>query len=346
MSVKLSDFDYELPPDHIAREPVRPRDASRLLVIDRKTGQWTDSSFVGIATHLRSGDLLVLNNTRVLKARLEGTLERSGRSIEVLLSNPVSGNTWAAMLGPGRRLRDGDRILLEEGAIAVVGERGEYGLRLIELSPPDGISLEDFLERSGHIPLPPYMGRDDTSLDAVDYQTVFARQPGAIAAPTAGLHFSETVLTSLAEHDVETVEITLHVGAGTFIPVRTDDPNEHRLKPERYSIGEGAATRLNAARAARRRIIAVGTTSTRTLEYVFARNGRFVAGEGETDLYILPGYRFGAVEGLVTNFHLPRSTLLLLVSAFASRDIVLEAYRHAVDAGYRFYSYGDCTLFV
>ena len=341
----LSDFDYDLPPDRIAKEPVRPRDSSRLLVVDRQTGQWTDSRFRDLGTHLREGDLLVLNNTRVLRARLPGTLERTGRPIEVLLSNPVDGSTWEAILGPGRRLRPGDRILLENEGSIVVGDHAEFGLRQVEVSPPEGVTVEEFVDGSGRIPLPPYMDREDTSLDAVDYQTVFATRPGAIAAPTAGLHFSEQMLSSLAERGIETVEITLHVGAGTFIPVRTEDPAAHRLKPERFAIGEGAAERLNAARSAGRRIIAVGTTSTRTLEYVCARHGRFVAAEGETDLYILPGHRFSAVDGLVTNFHLPRSTLLFLVSAFSSRDIVLDAYRHAVRSGYRFYSYGDCTFF-
>jgi S-adenosylmethionine:tRNA ribosyltransferase-isomerase len=342
----LSDFDYDLPLDRIAKEPARPRDSSRLLVVDRQTGQCTDSHFRDIGAHLRAGDLLVLNNTRVLRARLRGTLERTGRPIEVLLSNPLERCTWEALLGPGRRWRPGDRILLENEGSIVVGDPAGFGLRKVEVSPPAGVTFEEFLDGSGRIPLPPYLHRDDTSLDAVDYQTVFATRPGAIAAPTAGLHFSEHILSALGERDIETVEITLHVGAGTFIPVRTDDPAAHRLKPERYAISEGAAERLNAARSAGRRIIAVGTTSTRTLEYVFARHGRFVAAEGETDLYILPGHRFSAVDGLLTNFHLPRSTLLFLVSAFSSRDIVLDAYRHAIRSSYRFYSYGDCTFFL
>lgn len=344
-ALRLSDFDYALPAGRIADEPVRPRDASRLLVVDRKTRRWTDSAFGNLATHLEESDLLVLNNTRVLKARLLGTLERTGRRVEILFANPISRHSWEVMLGPGRRIRQGDPITLEGGIRLEVGNRKDHGLRELRVIQSDR-SIRDVLDEQGHLPLPPYIERPDRIEDETDYQTVYGTQTGAIAAPTAGLHFSDKIFRSLRERGIETVELTLHVGVGTFIPVRTEDPARHRLKPERFEISEQAADALDRAHREGRRVIAVGTTTTRTLEYVFREHGRFVAVSGETDLYILPGFRFRAVHGLLTNFHLPRSTLLLLVAGFASRDLVLDVYRHAIDTGYRFYSYGDCTLFL
>jgi S-adenosylmethionine:tRNA ribosyltransferase-isomerase len=346
VSLSLADYDYELPSNRIAETPARPRDRSRLLLVDRTRSTWTDSTFQALASHLKPGDLLVLNNTRVLKARLFGTLERSGRSVEILFADPIDRHSWQALLNPGRRVREGDRIALDNNLVIAVGARGAYGLRTLSLIDPSGPSILEILEKDGHLPLPPYMERDDRSEDETDYQTVYANRDGAIAAPTAGLHFSDAVFASLEGAGIQTAELTLHVGIGTFIPVRTNDPAEHRLKAERYEISEAAAEQLSQARAEGRRIIAVGTTTTRTLEHVFAKDDRFLAGTGETDLYILPGHRFTAVDGLLTNFHLPRSTLLLLVSAFSSRKLVFDAYSHAIDKGYRFYSYGDCTLFL
>ena len=339
-------LDYELPRPMIAREPVRPRDSSRLLVVDRKTGAWTDSKFAALDTFLEPGDVLVLNNTRVLNARTFGTLARTGRHVEVLFANPLDETTWEALLRPGRRVREGDAIALGAGVRFTVGDRRDHGLREVRISGGTYRTVAAFLESEGRLPLPPYMERPPTDADATDYQTVFASRVGAVAAPTAGLHFSPAVFESLGRRGIETVELTLHVGVGTFTPVRTADPAGHVLKPERYEISPSTARALERARAGRRRIIAVGTTTTRTLEHVFRKHGAFVAGTGETDLYILPGYRFGAIDGLLTNFHLPRSTLILLVAAFASRGLVLDAYRHAVAAGYRFYSYGDCCLFL
>lgn len=348
-ALSLTDFDYDLPSNRIAETPVRPRDRSRLLVVDRKRRNWTDSIFQDLPKHLKRGDLLVLNNTRVLKARIFGVLERTGRSVEILFANPVDRHSWEAMLHPGRRIRQGDRVLLEseENEIVLeVGERQAHGLRILSQTDTSGPAIAGILEERGHLPLPPYIDRAEGPEDATDYQTVYANNAGAIAAPTAGLHFTQDVFDKLEDAGIERVELTLHVGIGTFIPVRTQEPAKHQLKAERFEISEEAAERLNAARAEGRRLIAVGTTTTRTLEYVFARDGRFTAGSGETDLYILPGYRFSAVDGLLTNFHLPRSTLLLLVSAFASRELVFDAYRHAIEHDYRFYSYGDCTLFL
>ena len=344
--LSLGDLDYALPSGSIAPEPVRPRDRSRLLVVEREKGVWTDSLFAALDTHLRPGDVLVLNNTRVLRARVFGTLARTGRPVEVLFAKPIEEDCWEALLRPGRRVRVEDTISFANGQQATVGEETDHGLRRVRLSGPGRTTIAELLETQGLLPLPPYLERPPTAADATDYQTVFGTRSGAIAAPTAGLHFSPEVFGSLRRRGVEVAELTLHVGVGTFAPVRTDNPADHLLKPERYEIPETTARRLDAARSEGRRIIAVGTTTTRTLEYVFAAHGRFVAGGGETDLYILPGYRFQAIDGLLTNFHLPRSTLLLLVAAFARRDLVMAAYRHAVADGYRFYSYGDCCLFL
>jgi S-adenosylmethionine:tRNA ribosyltransferase-isomerase len=353
--IRLDDYDFELPVGQIAREPAHPRDTSRLLVVDRPTRRQTDSSFENLAQHLDHGDLLVLNNTRVVNARVLGRLERTGRRVEILFADPIAGGSWAAMVHPARRVRQGDRVVVDGGNENVVaganvdlyikvGGPHEHGLRIVTLE--SDLTVDELLEGYGHIPLPPYLDREDQPRDRTDYQTVYARNQGAIAAPTAGLHFTEQVFARLGERGVETAELTLHVGIGTFTPVRTPNARDHQLKPERFEIPETTAESLERARADGRRIVAVGTTTTRTLEYVLRRHGRFVPGKGETDLYILPGHRFDAVGGLLTNFHLPRSTLLLLVSAFAGRDLVLEAYLGAVERGYRFYSYGDATLLV
>jgi S-adenosylmethionine:tRNA ribosyltransferase-isomerase len=354
----LSDFDYELPAELIAQEPIRPRDAARMMVVDSRTSKYMDSLFRNLTNFLHPSDVLVLNDTRVLQARFYGKLERKSggtRDIEVLFAAPVQpqvsgaanaarGETWEVMCRPGKRIRSGDRVTLAGAVEGTFGTNTEYGLRLLHLKLPDGV--DNVLDKYGRVPLPPYIERLDTALDAENYQTVFARKPGAIAAPTAGLHFTEGTFRSLREFGVAVETITLHVGVGTFIPIRTENPAEHHLKAERFQITEATASRLNLARAARRRIVAVGTTTARTLEYVYAKYGRFEPGCGETDLFILPGYQFCAVDALLTNFHLPRSTLLMLVSAFAPRSLILDAYRHAREQRYRFYSYGDCMLIV
>jgi S-adenosylmethionine:tRNA ribosyltransferase-isomerase len=348
----ISEFDYELPPELIAREPVRPRDASRMMILDRKTGSRRDSTFRELPALLNPTDVLVLNNTRVIPARVQGRLERGGgttRDVEVLFASPAEGGAWEVMCRPGKRIRKGDRIVFAGGELeGTFGDATDLGLRYLHLTPDRSGKGTDpvvpFLNAHGHVPLPPYIERGDTSADAVEYQTIFAQTPGAVAAPTAGLHFTEEVFAALRDREIEVVTLTLHVGVGTFIPVRTDNPREHMLKPERFELSEKSAARLNTARDEGRRIIAVGTTSTRTLEHVMKKHGRFVPGIGEADLYILPGHEFRAVGGLVTNFHLPKSTLLMLVSAFASRENIFSAYRHAIDERYRFYSYGDCMF--
>jgi S-adenosylmethionine:tRNA ribosyltransferase-isomerase len=356
-----SDFDYELPPELIAREPARPRDSSRMMVLDRRTGDWTDSQFRDLPEFLQPSDVLVLNDTRVIRARAYGRLERSPssrgttrgttREVEVLFAAPAGDSAWEVLCRPGRRIRSGDRIIFgNDELVGVFGQQRELhghqelGLRLLHIT--SSVRIEDFLETHGHIPLPPYMEREDTPADAEEYQTIYAKAPGAVAAPTAGLHFTDTMFDRIRSRGIEILKITLHVGVGTFIPVRSEDPREHILKPERYAIVEQTAARLNAARDEGRRIIAVGTTTTRTLEHINQKHERFRAGAGEADLFILPGYNFHAIGGLLTNFHLPRSTLIMLVSAFASRPAILAAYRHAVAQRYRFYSYGDCMLIV
>jgi S-adenosylmethionine:tRNA ribosyltransferase-isomerase len=355
--MQTSDFDYELPPELIAREPARPRDSSRMMLLDRRTGHRTDSRFLDLPQFLQPSDVLVLNDTRVIRARTYGRLERASgttpgsRAIEVLFANPAGGNAWEVLCRPGKRIRSGDRIIFGNGEFeGVFGElQGpqelkQLGLRLLQLT--SSARLEQFLETHGHVPLPPYIEREDTPADAQEYQTIYAKVPGAVAAPTAGLHFTDTMFDRIRARGVEILKITLHVGIGTFIPVRSENAEEHILKPERYVIDEQTAARLNAARDEGRRIIAVGTTTTRTLEHIIHKHGRFRADAGEADLFILPGYNFRAIGGLLTNFHLPKSSLIMLVSAFASRTAILQAYRHAIAERYRFYSYGDCMLIV
>lgn len=343
---KIAHLDYTLPRDRIANTPARPRDASRLLVVDRANGRWTDSRFADLAAHLRRGDVLVLNNTRVLKARVFGSLTRTGRPVEVLFAQPLDDDRWQVLLRPGRRIRNGDSIAAGGDTAFSVEDSADDGIRTVRMTRSRYGSFTDFLEAEGVMPLPPYLDRPAKTQDTTDYQTVFGSQPGAVAAPTAGLHFSPAVFSELRAHGIEVVELTLHVGLATFLPVRTEDPGEHVLPPERYSLPETTAAALNRARDDGRRIIAVGTTTTRTLEHALTIGDRFVGGEGKTDLFILPGHRFRAIDGLLTNFHLPRSTLILLVAAFASRSLVLDSYGHALASGYRFYSYGDCCLFL
>jgi len=345
----ISDFDYELPAELIAREPARPRDAARMMVLNRQTGRWIDSSFDRLPEILKPSDVLVLNDTRVIHARIRGRLERTSgatREVEVLFAAPSQRGSWEVMCKPGKSIRCGDRIVFGNGELeGVFGEASTQGLRMLQLiSNPSEDSVQAFLEIHGRVPLPPYIQRHDTSSDAVEYQTIYANSPGAVAAPTAGLHFTDSIFKEFGSRGIQTLKITLHVGVGTFIPLRTEDPTKHVLRPERFQMTEDTAIHLNAARNAGRRIVAVGTTTTRALEHIFQKYGRFQGSSGETDLFILPGYEFRAVDAMLTNFHLPKSTLIMLVSAFTSRDALLSAYRHAVELRYRFYSYGDCML--
>ncbi|MEZ4648602.1 MAG: tRNA preQ1(34) S-adenosylmethionine ribosyltransferase-isomerase QueA [Candidatus Eisenbacteria bacterium] len=337
----LAPYDFELPEDRIARKPAEPRGTSRLLVLGRASGAREHTEFPKLGDFLEPGDLLVVNETRVLRARLRAELERTGRAVEIVLSHP-DGEDWIALLGPSRRTREGDRLVLREGegAFELVG-RDEGPLFRLRATG-DVLAM---MEQSGHLPLPPYLGREDGPEDREWYQTVFARTPGAVAAPTAGLHFTRPQLDELAAGGITSAAVVLHVGPGTFLPVRAEREDAHRVLPERYEVSREAAEAMRRVRASGGRIIAVGTTVARTLETWASVSGGD-ASSGWTDLTVLPGHTFQGFDGLITNFHLPRSSLLLLVSAFAGRDNALAAYREAVEFGYRFYSYGDAMLIV
>ena len=343
--MQISDFDYELPEELIAQHPLPERDASRMLVVDREHRTLADEQFVSLPKYLRAGDCLVLNNTKVFPARLMGERVPSGGTTEVLLLREIEPNLWQVLARPARRLRIGARISFGDGRLqATVTAANEDGTRLIQFEPRD--NFPSLIAEVGQPPLPPYIKREG-ALDAEDrerYQTVYARETGAIAAPTAGLHFTPKVLDEIKNAGVSIAEITLHVGYGTFEPVRVEDVSQHRVLPETFSIPAEAAEIINRARASGGRIIAVGTTTTRALESAASADGGIRPSTSTADLTITPGYKFRIVDALVTNFHLPRSSLLLLVSAFAGRELTLEAYGHAVSERYRFYSYGDCML--
>ncbi len=346
---RLAEYDYELPASSIAKSPVAARDHSGLLVLDRNLGTMEHRSFHELPHCLGPGDLVVLNETRVLPVRLLGR-RRMGGAAEVLLVRPErpgehwsEARRWVALVRPSARLKPGAEVTIGEGDSSpvriVVGEATDDGMRLVEIGAPPG----EVLERLGEMPLPPYIDRPSTARDRETYQTVYARVPGAVAAPTAGLHFTSDVFAALSARGVEVVKLVLHVGPGTFRPITVEDVAEHRVDPEWCEIPAETAVALERARADQRRIVAVGTTVTRALES-WAREESRGAFRGWLDLFIRPPFAFQAVRALVTNFHLPRSSLLLLVSAFAGRERVLAAYREAIRAGYRFYSYGDAML--
>jgi S-adenosylmethionine:tRNA ribosyltransferase-isomerase len=353
----VADFDYELPERLIAQEPASKRDDSRLLVVDRRKSNFIDSVFSELPSHLQPGDLLVLNNTRVFPARLVGRRIRVtprgatvlGGRAEVFLVNRIEPLVWEALVKPGRALLPGARVEFARGKLtAEILHWRESGRRIVRFEA-DG-DFDEIIDRIGRTPLPPYIKRDEEDrLDAERYQTVFARERGAVAAPTAGLHFTPELLDELRAKGVEIAEITLHVGYGTFQPVRVERVEDHRVEPEAYSIGQKAANSINRALVENRRLIAVGTTTTRALESA-SRMGvpsdENSTSTTTTDLFIYPGFEFRVLRGLVTNFHLPRSSLLMLVSAFCRRELILKAYRHAVEHEYRFYSYGDAMLIV
>jgi S-adenosylmethionine:tRNA ribosyltransferase-isomerase len=353
--LRVADFDFELPEELIAQEPPQERGQSRMLVMDRATGELRDSHFNQFPSLLRAGDLLVLNDSRVIPARLYArrTLRREKEKptgqIEVMLTESAGENRWHALVRPGRKVAIGERLVFpaQNGEIvleAEVLERGEFGDRLLEFAP-----TEDFfgvLDRIGHVPLPPYIHRNDSSTDRERYQTVFSRERGSVAAPTAGLHFTPQMLDRIIARGVEIARVTLHVGLGTFAPLRVERVDEVRLHRERYSIAADTAEAVNRARREGSRIVAVGTTVVRTLESAAQQAGSapLAAHSGATDIFISPGFDFRIVGALLTNFHLPQSSLLMLVSAFAGREWVLAAYRHAVESRYRFFSYGDCMF--
>jgi S-adenosylmethionine:tRNA ribosyltransferase-isomerase len=341
--VNVADFDYELPPERIAQEPAAERDGSKLFTLDRATGEIGHRGFVELPDLARPGDLFVFNDTRVLRARLEGRKETGGR-VELLLLEPEGDDrdTWRCLVRASKPVRAGTRIGLAGGAaVEVLGREDDaWTVRIHAEGGTDAV-----LEREGRTPLPPYIKRrrDDPRerLDRERYQTVFARSPGAVAAPTAGLHFTPRVLAALAAREVRTTCLTLHTGEGTFLPVRAERVEENRMHAERFEISERAAESVRAARLRGGRVVAVGTTVVRALEANATEGGSVRAGSGRCDLFIRPGHRFRVTDALVTNFHLPRSTLLMLVSAFGGTERVLAAYREAVRTGYRFYSYGD-----
>ncbi|PYT58446.1 MAG: tRNA preQ1(34) S-adenosylmethionine ribosyltransferase-isomerase QueA [Acidobacteria bacterium] len=363
--MRLEELDYHLPPGQIAQRPLDRRDASRLLLLNPSCGALEDRRFAEFPDFLDGNELLVLNNARVIPARLFGRQaglhsQKPSRStrpehltgkVEVLLTRQVGADSWEALVRPGRKMPSGERVYFGDGELeGEVVARGDFGLRTLQLVSHDERSVSEHLERLGHVPLPPYIDRADETADRERYQTVFAKRPGAVAAPTAGLHFSMEIVEKIRKRGVELCEVTLDVGLGTFQPVHTETLEGHVMHSESYEIPTETADRINVAHAAGRPILAIGTTVVRALEDAGLRAAEtgstsiVAAGRAEAHLFIIPGFQFRVVDSLLTNFHLPRSTLLALVCAFAGRELVLTAYQHAVAAGYRFYSYGDCML--
>jgi S-adenosylmethionine:tRNA ribosyltransferase-isomerase len=350
----VREFDFTLPPELIAQLPSVERGADRLLHLTRIPRTVTHARMTDLPARLRAGDLLVVNDTRVFPARLLGRRTPSGGAVECLLigRDPRSAvhapdERWDALVHPGQKLKPGAAMAFGDPVRlrGEVLERRSFGRRLVRLWTEDGAFVDDVVDAIGHVPLPPYIKRPDTSADGNRYQTIFADCRGSVAAPTAGLHFTPSILESLRKAGIESVAITLHVGYGTFQPVRVEKVEDHRLESERFAIAPAAADAIQRARVDGRRVVAVGTTTTRTLEAVaLANGGRVVADQGTTDLFIYPGFEFRVVGGLLTNFHVPRSSLLMLVSAFAGVDLIRDAYRTAVEERYRFYSYGDAML--
>ncbi|MEO6877194.1 MAG: tRNA preQ1(34) S-adenosylmethionine ribosyltransferase-isomerase QueA [Gemmatimonadaceae bacterium] len=337
---RTSDYDFHLPDSQIAQRPLERRDASRLMVVDRASGSITHRTFSDIVELIDPSDVLVVNRSRVLRARLLGK-RPSGAPAEILLLKPLGDGRYEAMVSPGGKLKPGRRVNVAPELSAEILEITERGTRIVRLEST--LPLDDAIERFGHVPLPPYIERPDAIEDVERYQTVFARETGSVAAPTAGLHFTSALLESLRARGVARAEVLLHVGAGTFKPVEVEDPAEHVMHEEWYSVSPDVADSINSRRAAGRSW-AVGTTSVRTLESAATPDGVVHAGDGETRIFLRPPYSFRAVDHIVTNFHLPRSTLMMLVAAFAGYELTMRAYRVAVEQGYRFYSYGDAMV--
>lgn len=342
--MKTSDFDYVLPPDRVAQRPVDQRDQSKLLVVDRSSGSFAHRRFADLTSLIPAGDAIVLNTTRVIRARLLGHRD-SGAPAEVFLLRPTGKpNQFEALVHPGGKLRAGRIVHIAPGFDVRIETVTDRRTRLVRLESAEPVG--EVIERYGRIPLPPYIARTDSASDVERYQTVYAREAGSVAAPTAGLHFTPELLGALERRGVTRIDLLLHVGAGTFKPVETEDPSQHTMHSEFYEVSEAAAALFNAVKDGGGRIWAVGTTSARTLETAAREDGRLHATSGETNLFITPGFTFRAVDRLITNFHLPRSTLLMLVAAFAGYELAMEAYRVALAHDYRFYSYGDAMLIV
>lgn len=333
--MRIEDFDFELPEELIAQEPVYPRDHCRLMVV-YPDGKLEHRYFYNLIEYLTPGDALVLNNTRVRPYRLRG-VKTTGANIEILLTKRLSDKVWEALANPSRRLHLGTEVLFDKGLKCKTIQVKEGGSRILEFNEP----VEPYLDELGEIPLPPYIRK---KIKEEDYQTIFAKVNGSVAAPTAGLHFTEELLGKIANKGIEIVYVTLHVGPGTFLPVRVEEIEKHYVLPEEIEVTEETAERINRVKSRGGKIVAVGTTVVRTLESVADENGKIKSYKGKTDLYIYPGYKFKVVDRLVTNFHLPRSSLIILVSAFRSREIIMNAYREAIKLKYRFYSLGDAML--
>lgn len=340
--MKLADFDYYLPAELIAQEPAPERDCSRLMVLRRDRQEIEHRLFRAIVEYLNPGDTLVLNESKVIPARLWGTKEKTGARVEVLLLKAVNERCWEVLVKPGRKVREGDRLIFGDVLSATVTGTTPVGGRVLEFTYTG--SFFTLLEQVGAMPLPPYIKKQPRHPGR--YQTVYASKPGSVAAPTAGLHFTRDLLNAIKQKDVRVVFITLHVGLGTFRPVKVENVEEHHMHAEYYEIGDAVVRAIEDARHEGGRVIAVGTTTTRCLESAAAGDGRVIAGSGWTDLFIYPGYEFKVIDGLVTNFHLPKSTLLMMVAAFAGREKILHAYRVAVEKRYRFFSFGDAMLII
>ncbi|EAC6872010.1 tRNA preQ1(34) S-adenosylmethionine ribosyltransferase-isomerase QueA [Listeria monocytogenes] len=340
--MKVEDFDFDLPEELIAQTPLLDRTSSRLMVLDKESGDIKDQHFTDIISYLNEGDALVLNDTRVLPARLHGIKDETGAHIEVLLLKQKEGNAWETLVKPAKRIRKGATITFGDGALkATCLEELEHGGRILEFSY-EGIFYE-VLEQLGEMPLPPYIKEQLADQDR--YQTVYAKENGSAAAPTAGLHFTEDLLAKISAKGVEIIFVTLHVGLGTFRPVDVEDTANHKMHSEFYRLTEESAERINKIKAHGGKVVAVGTTSIRTLETIASRHdGKLVAESGWTEIFISPGYTFQAVDALITNFHLPKSTLIMLVSALSDRTKILAAYNHAVEQQYRFFSFGDAMF--
>ncbi len=339
----ISEFNFNLPEELIAQEPLEKREGSRMLVVNRAENNFSDARFFDFPKFLKKGDVVILNNTKVFPARIYGLTE-TGAKVEIFLVRETENETWETLARPAKRLKIGKKIVFNENLRATILEKSEDGKVFVKFET-DG-NFDAILDEIGKTPLPPYIKREKNSIDKdrERYQTVFAQKRGAIAAPTAGLHFTPEILEEIKSNGVEVAEITLHVGYGTFEPVRVDDLSEHKVLPERYEISPETAEIIDKAKSESRRIIAIGTTTTRTLESASDENKRIKFGKGLADLTITPNYKFKIIDGILTNFHLPQSSLLVLTSTFGGHELIMKAYNHAVRESYRFYSYGDCML--